>query len=94
MNDVELVAGAMREIEVILSQHIEPDHVQDAEGSVNRIFDANGSAGCASCGPTPTRRGCAVEASIARFVMSGEADVAQAIPSHLKFLRPWRSQSS
>ena len=30
MNDVELVASAMREIEIILSKHVEPDHVRDA----------------------------------------------------------------
>jgi len=40
MNDVELVVKAMREIEVILSEHIEPDHVQDPERAVNRIFEA------------------------------------------------------
>jgi alpha-D-ribose 1-methylphosphonate 5-triphosphate synthase subunit PhnH len=40
MNDVELVASAMREIEIILSEHIEPDHVQDADRAVSRIFDA------------------------------------------------------
>jgi len=40
MNDVELVASAMREIEIILSDHIEPDHVQDPEGAVNKIFEA------------------------------------------------------
>ena len=30
MNDVELVASAMREIEIILSKQVEPDHVRDA----------------------------------------------------------------
>jgi hypothetical protein len=40
MNDVELVAKVMREIEIILAKHIEPDHVQDPEGAVNEIFDA------------------------------------------------------
>jgi hypothetical protein len=38
MNDVELLAKAMREIE-ILSKHIEPDHIQDPEGALNEIFD-------------------------------------------------------
>jgi alpha-D-ribose 1-methylphosphonate 5-triphosphate synthase subunit PhnH len=40
MSDVELVASTMHEIEIILSEHVEPDHVQDAEGAVNKIFDA------------------------------------------------------
>lgn len=40
MNDVELVASAMREIEIILSEHIEPDRVQDADRAINRIFEA------------------------------------------------------
>lgn len=40
MNDVKLVANAMREIEIILSEHVEPDHLRDAAGAVNKIFDA------------------------------------------------------
>jgi len=39
MNDIALVAKAMREIEIILAKHIEPDHVQDLEGALNEIFD-------------------------------------------------------
>jgi alpha-D-ribose 1-methylphosphonate 5-triphosphate synthase subunit PhnH len=45
MNDVELVAGAMREIEIILSEHIEPDHVKDADRAVSRIFEATDRPG-------------------------------------------------
>lgn len=40
MNDVELVVSTMREIEIILSEHVEPDHVQDADRAVSRIFEA------------------------------------------------------
>lgn len=45
MNDVELVVSTMREIEIILSEHVEPDHVQDADRAVSRIFEAMGQPG-------------------------------------------------
>lgn len=40
MNDVERVVAAMREIEVILSEHIEPGHKQDSDKTIGRIFEA------------------------------------------------------
>jgi hypothetical protein len=40
MNDVERVTTAMREIESILSEHIEPGHDQNPELTIERILVA------------------------------------------------------
>jgi len=64
MNDVKLVARVMREIEIILSDHVEPDHVQDPEGAVKQNIRGHGPARSSGCRAETARRESAVEVGV------------------------------